>query len=237
MATTDLVFEVEGSSAELVLSSYRLVIAGYTGRDETAVREHIDELAAIGVPAPVSVPMFYELDPALATTDPVITVAGNNTSGEVEPVLIRAAGRLYLGVGSDHTDRDIERSSVADSKAACPKPIGRTLLPLSASFDWDAVAAQSEVDGRLYQSGTLQSLRIPTDVLALLEGGGSTGGDLVLFGGTISVIGGDFRPGSAWRLSLQAVGATPLQLNYRVVVDADTDADAGDQITIEEGLL
>ena len=35
----------------------RLVVAGWTGRDEAAVRHHIDELAALGVPAPSKSPL------------------------------------------------------------------------------------------------------------------------------------------------------------------------------------
>lgn len=47
----------------------RLVIAGYTGRDERAVAAHIAELAEIGVPPPRSVPAFYDIDPGLLGTD------------------------------------------------------------------------------------------------------------------------------------------------------------------------
>jgi hypothetical protein len=36
-----------------------LIVAGWTGRDEAALRHHIEELAAIGVPRPSSVPVFY----------------------------------------------------------------------------------------------------------------------------------------------------------------------------------
>jgi len=38
-----------------------LVIAGWTGRDPAAVQHHIDELAALGVPAPSTVPLFYRV--------------------------------------------------------------------------------------------------------------------------------------------------------------------------------
>ena len=36
-----------------------LVIAGWTGRDEAALRKHIEELAAIGVKPPKTTPIFY----------------------------------------------------------------------------------------------------------------------------------------------------------------------------------
>lgn len=43
--------------AELVPKT--LIVAGWTGRDEKALHHHIEELAAIGVPRPSSVPVFY----------------------------------------------------------------------------------------------------------------------------------------------------------------------------------
>src|SRR3569833_3938732 len=116
---------VRGSREQIVVAPDRLIVAGYTARDTAAVEQHIAELAAIGVPRPATVPAFYDLDAALLTTDGVVEVAGPTTSGEVEPVVIRHGGRFYLGVGSDHTARDLERTALALSQAACPKPIGR----------------------------------------------------------------------------------------------------------------
>lgn len=213
---TEITFTVAGRDEPLILSDYRVVVAGYTGRDEGSVRAHIEELAAIGIPEPDSVPAFYEMPVALATTQPDIAVPGPGSSGEVEPVLIRKDGELYWGVGSDHTDRDIERDSVPDAKAACPKPIGGAVAQLSAGFDWDSLVARTTVDGRLYQEGPLSALRIPTDVLALLPNDG--GGDLILFGGTVTVIGGEFLPGTEWSMSLTASDGQTLSLDYRVTV-------------------
>lgn len=194
-----LSFTVAGTGETIRLTDFDLVVAGYTGRDEAEVRRHIDELAAIGVPPPESVPAFYELDAALATQAVTVAVTGSNTSGEVEPVLVRAAGRLYLTVGSDHTDRDIETRSVAESKAACVKPLGSTVVAV-AEPDWDAIAAESTVDGRLYQSGALRALRVPTDVLALHTGPADR--DLVMFCGTLPLRDGKFVAGTRWTLSL-----------------------------------
>ena len=111
-------------------ASAQLVVAGYTGRDAAAVQHHIDELAAIGVPPPASVPMLYRLDRALVTSDGSHAVPSAETSGEVEPVFVRSGGRWYLGVGSDHTDRGLERDSVERSKAVCVKPVGRHVVRL-----------------------------------------------------------------------------------------------------------
>ncbi|MFI0480173.1 DUF2848 family protein [Actinomadura sp. 9N215] len=199
---------------ELRCAPEHLIVAGYTGRDATATRAHIAELAAIGVPEPATVPAFYPLDPGLLTGRPTIAVAGGNTSGEVEPVLVRHAGRHYLGVGSDHTDRDLERTDVAAAKAACPKPVGDRFVELPADDSWDGVRVECSVDGRPYQSGLLTELRTPSDLLARLAAAfGDLDGDLVVFAGTLPLLNGGFVPGRRWRLTLTA-GDTTLTCDY-----------------------
>ena len=91
-----------------------LVIAGWTGRDVVALNHHIDELKAIGVPPPSSVPLYYRAAAQLLTQADTIDVLGEDTSGEVEPVLIGTPERLWVTLGSDHTDRkaEIERAHV-----------------------------------------------------------------------------------------------------------------------------
>ncbi|WP_131738409.1 DUF2848 family protein [Actinomadura roseirufa] len=214
---------VTGSSP-LEITPARLIVAGYTGRDEEAVMAHIAELADIGVPPPPTVPAFYDLDPALLTTDPVVAVLGAATSGEVEPVIIRHGGRHFLAVGSDHTDRDLEKTDISASKAACPKPLGETVLPLPddlAAFDWDSVVATSEVDGEPYQKGALAGLRRPGDVLERLAAAlPDTDGDLVLFGGTLPLTTGHFVFGSGWRLQLRLPDGTSLTHSYKTTGSA-----------------
>jgi 2-keto-4-pentenoate hydratase/2-oxohepta-3-ene-1,7-dioic acid hydratase (catechol pathway) len=212
---TDLTFDVANSTERVTLRDYTLVIAGFTGRNQAEVQHHIDELVAIGVPAPESVPAYYPLETSLLSSAPDVEVHGANSSGEVEPVLIRHNGRLYLTVGSDHTDRDLERDSIAVSKAACPKPVGRTVVALPEGFDWDSVGAACIVDGKLYQKGTLASLRVPTDVLAEYSAAtGNTDGDLIMFGGTLPLIDGQFVAGTTWELSLELPDSVRLTHTY-----------------------
>ncbi len=185
-----------------------LLVIGYAGRNQAAVQHHIDELAAIGIAPPPRVPMVYELEPGLVTYDPVVVVAGTRTSGEVEPVLVRAAGRWYLAVGSDHTDRELEAEDIATSKAVCPKPVSATAFlldvdPAAGELDeaWDAIEIVSEIDGVAYQRGTLAALRVPSDLIAHATEGGRDG-DLVIFGGTVPLLDGTFRYGSTFTASL-----------------------------------
>ena len=95
-----------------------LVIAGWTGRDAAAVEEHIAELERVGVRRPKTAPIFYRAAASLLTTGGAIEVAGGDTSGEVEPVVVSLAEGLFVGVGSDHTDRKAEAQGVSRGKAA-----------------------------------------------------------------------------------------------------------------------
>jgi len=208
---------VLGSREQIVVAPDRLIVAGYTARDTAAVEHHIAELAAIGVPRPATVPAFYDLDAALLTTDGVVEVDGPTTSGEVEPVVIRHGGRFYLGVGSDHTDRDLERTDIALSKAACPKPIGHQVVELGSdlsSVDWDDLLADSSVDDWPYQKGSVGTLRHPAELLDRLPDDLDDGGDLVLFCGTFPLLGGDFVYGAYWRIHLEIPGGTVLTHSY-----------------------
>ena len=93
-----------------------LVIAGWTGRDEQALRRHIRELEEIGVKPPKSTPIFYRVAANLFCHADAIQVSGPDTSGEVEFVLMSAENGLLVSVGSDHTDRKAETIGVTLSK-------------------------------------------------------------------------------------------------------------------------
>ena len=204
--TKSLRFTVAGTDQDIELEGFTGMVAGYTGRDERAVQEHIDELAAIGIAPPPAVPMFYPVQAPAFTSDPSLSVDGASTSGEVEPLYIRHRGRYYLGLASDHTDRELEASDIGESKRACPKPVAREILPIEDldSFSLDSARARSWVDGVPYQDGTLDNLRTPANVVELFLANHDIGEeDFVCLGGTLPVIGGNFTYGSHWRLELE----------------------------------
>src|ERR1700761_1580332 len=99
------------------------------------------------------------MPPALLTTAPQIEVASAQSSGEVEPIVVGIDGVLYLGIGSDHTARDVEREDIATSKRACPKPVGSNVFRVG-TFDgaFDALKLESTMDGEAYQSGTFAQI-------------------------------------------------------------------------------
>ena len=91
------------------------VLCGYTGRDQAAVRKHIDELAKEGVAPPPSVPTLYPKPSWGLTQKDVIQVEGRETSGEIEFFMLSDESRIYVGVASDHTDRALERIDIRNS--------------------------------------------------------------------------------------------------------------------------
>lgn len=212
-----LTFIIEGSGETIALTEYAAVVAGYTGRDMAAVQHHIDELAAIGVAPPPEVPMFYPMEADKFDTSGIHVDGENLTSGEVEPVYIQHDGKFYIGIGSDHTDRDLEIQDIAASKRVCPKPVSREVIAVSdiATLSLDDWIARSWVDGVLYQEGTLSGLRTPQNVVELfLERSQVSDGDFVCLGGTLPLLNGKFTAGTEWRMRVDLPDGRFLEHTY-----------------------
>lgn len=189
----NITFDVTGQALPAQIS--KLVVAGWTGRDPAAIEHHIAELQALGVARPRAVPMFYLLGADLLTQSSAVEVVGSDSSGEVEFVLFSIGGTLYVGVGSDHTDRKVEAYGVTVSKQVCPKPIARGLWPLAEVLGhWDQLVLRSWVtrDGarQLYQEGNVTRMLDPRDLLERHGGAGASLSDhTAMFCGTLPVIG------------------------------------------------
>ncbi len=173
-----------------------LIIAGWTGRDVAALEAHIKELEALGVARPKSTPIFYRVAAALLTTDDEIQVMGPDSSGEVEPVVFSLEDGLWVGVGSDHTDRKAETLGVTLSKQMCAKPVGRRVWPYEeVAPHWDRLILRSYAHGpkgrRLYQEGPVSTMRPPTELIRRYTGqDGRLPPRTAMFGGTLAVHGG-----------------------------------------------
>jgi hypothetical protein len=197
---------IGAGEAQVALTS--LVIAGWTGRDLAAVQHHIDELAALGVKPPLSTPCYYTVTPELLTTAEDLAFLGGDSSGEVEFVLVSLEDGLWVGVGSDHTDRRVEAYSVSVSKQVCAKPIGPDLWRFDeVAGHWDDLVLRSYVveGGRrsLYQEGPAARMLPPLDLAAGCPH--SVAGRLppgsALFCGTLAAIGG-VRPARRFEMEL-----------------------------------
>lgn len=193
-------FHADGQNIELDFG--QLYIAGWTGRNRDAVDKHIRELAELGVTPPSRVPLFYHVSRSLLCQTDRIEVLGNETSGEVEPLLIKNAGRIWIGLGSDHTDRELEAHSVAASKQSCAKPVAREL--------WCYESVQDHLDSLIlrcairedsqwvqYQEGTLANIRPLSE---LVSASGLEDGTAMLCG-TLAAI-GPVRPATEYKMEL-----------------------------------
>ncbi len=163
---------LSGESIKVTLEWDGCVAAGYTGRDRESVLAHIEELKQLGVKPPQKVPATYWIDPLRVTTSSKLYVVGDYTSGEVEFFIASdKSGELFVTVGSDHTDRELERISVSKAKQICTKVIASCCWKLSDIKDhWDELILKMEVKSKdkeetiLYQEGSL-SLLLPPDEL------------------------------------------------------------------------
>ncbi len=199
------------------LNIKQLIVAGWTGRNRAAVDHHIDELAAIGIAPPSDVPLYYRVSANLVSQDDLVQVVGNTSSGEVEPLIIRSGKQFWLGLASDHTDRQLEAHSVAASKQACVKPVGATV------WEFDEVAEHldqlvlqcliKEDDAWVaYQEGTLANIQ----PLQQLIDAAQMPVNSAMLCGTLGAIGG-VRPATHYRMSLtDPVLKRQIQMEYRV---------------------
>ncbi|MFZ5734681.1 MAG: DUF2848 domain-containing protein [Pseudomonadota bacterium] len=196
MTATDLFFSCihQGGFEQRTAILEQLVIAGWTGRDQKAVMAHIEELHRIGVPPPRKTPIIYRVAATLLTQAETIQVAGRDSSGEVEAVFVSFEDGLWVGLGSDHTDRKLEAHGITLSKQVCAKPIGTTLWRYNELHEhWDRLQLRSfaTIDGRrrLYQEGVAAHMRSPDDLFALYSGQPRLPFGEVMYGGTLAVHG------------------------------------------------
>lgn len=202
MTATPMPFDLDGAACPVDVR--HLVVAGWAGRDRGAVDHHIAELAELGVPAPSEVPLYYRVGADRLTLAPAIQVVGAGTSGEAEAVVISGADDIYVGVGSDHTDRDAEAHSVALAKQACPKPMSAEVWRLGdVEAHWDELKlrAHAWIDGErvLYQDGGLAEIRPIRD---LIDGFGGLAAGTAMFCGTIPTLHG-LKPAARFEVSLE----------------------------------
>jgi hypothetical protein len=194
----------DGRTDQITMTPEALIVAGWTGRDEAALNHHIEELAAIGVPRPSSVPVFYRNAATNVVQTDRLEVLGPDTSGEVEPVIVALDDGLWVGLGSDHTDRKAETMGIALSKQLCGKVMGPALWGFDdIKAHWDEIIIRSYAmigaARMLYQEGPLAAMRHPDDLIARY--GGALAPNTIMFCGTLGAKGG-IRPASRFEMEL-----------------------------------
>ena len=199
-----------------------LVVAGWTGKNVAALEAHIRELEALGVKRPKSVPIFYRVAASLLTSADAIEVMGDKSSWEVEFVLYAIEDGLWVGVGSDHTDRKAETIGVTLSKQLCAKPVGARIWRYEdVKPHWEQLTLRSFVRlgkrRRLYQEGPVSTMRSPEELIRLYTGKSRLKPGTAMFGGTLAVHGG-IAPADAFEMELEdPVLRRKLTHAYRII--------------------
>jgi hypothetical protein len=200
----------------------RMYNFGSATRDPDVAVPHQQEVALAGVHIALSVPAprIYPIATHALTTAEEVMVHVPETSGEVEIVLVQT-DRLYVGVGSDHTDRALERTSILWSKQACPNVLAPVLWPWDEVKDrWDSCVLRSWVDGKLYQDVPVSAFLSPPDMLRILHDRvrDVPKRDFVLFGGTFVSVDKHLGYGKRWEFELDdPVGGRKIRHGYDVI--------------------
>lgn len=169
-----------------------IVNAGYTGRDQKAVQKHIDELKEIGVPAPDKIPVYFVKSPNLMTTDDGFYAVDKENTGEVEYILLIAENGIYVGVGSDHTDRELEKTNIPKGKQMCPNFISKDVWKYDdVKEHWDDLELRAWIYGEnkvLFQETTLKSFMSPEELMERIKKlcGGKLDVGTVIYSGTVA---------------------------------------------------
>jgi 2-keto-4-pentenoate hydratase/2-oxohepta-3-ene-1,7-dioic acid hydratase in catechol pathway len=137
-----------------------------------------------------------------------IEVVGTHSGGEVEFVLLQHDGRMWVGTGSDHTDRQVEAYGVTVSKQMCDKPVA----PVFWAFEevaphWDQLRLRAHVvengERKVYQEGPVTAMLAPLDLIYRhLKTAGPLPESTLMFCGTLAARGG-VRPTERFEFEIE----------------------------------
>lgn len=221
MSTITFTLHKGGEAVELPIQYDQLFAIGYAGRNMEKTMEHIRELEEqLGVPAPKKIPTIFQMSNQNLTQDHDLYFVGGDTCGEVEYIIITDGEKIYIGLGSDHTDRKLESASVPKAKQVALKPIARDVWDFEDMKDhWDSIILRSyqTVDGKEvpYQDGTLADI-LPVDFL--MNEMKTRIGEVshsVIYSGTVPLMNG-FKYGSNFRCEM-----VDEVLNRKIAFDYD----------------
>ena len=142
--------------------------ARYASRDLKATRRELDEILARDrrlTMATHTNPSIFRIGRYLLTQSFEFEVQGPLTGGEAEVVAIRLGDQLYITVGSDQCDRELDPLFPDKPKQMCPHPIATVAWPYDEVRDhWDSLRISSRV-----VSGTYTIPLQDSDLAALVD--------------------------------------------------------------------
>ncbi len=203
----DLILNIEGEG-KLNFNLKAIINAGRTIKNPAELVSHVEELRKLGLNVDNEVPLFYpKIVDRIITGDKMQVLPNSKTQGEVEYVLI-FDDDIFIGVGSDHTDRDLEKSDVCLSKQIYPNVLAPKLWRYSDVKDhWDDIIMRSWVkqDSKLilYQEDYLNTLIHPENLIKKfrsnfvkdLKG-------IIMFCGTLPLLKKDLKFGTYFEMEL-----------------------------------
>lgn len=200
----DLVSASGIKRADLALS--RVFNLGSATRNPETARAHQEEVKHIGITIAFDVPAprIYPMSSQVISTADEVTVQTDRSSGEVEIVLYMG-DELYVGVGSDHTDRALEKVSIVWSKQACANVLAPVLWRFAdIAAHWDECRMTSHVGGQLYQDCSVAAFLRPEDMLRILSERTVSlpKRDFMVFCGTIASLDKTMGFGADWSFSM-----------------------------------
>ena len=204
----ELIIEGDGST-KLTFEVQKLVNAGRSSRDTASVRKHMEELRKTGITIPDEFPIFYPKTPERVITATRFGILPDSkTSGEVEFVLLIDNSNVYVTVGSDHTDRELQKTNLVAAKQI----YYNVLAPKVWRYEdvkehWDDLIMRSWVgqngQRQLYQEGKLVEMMRPERLMEEVKS--RVTGDLngmIIFSGTLPTISGELCYSSQFEMEL-----------------------------------
>ncbi|AQT46555.1 MULTISPECIES: DUF2848 family protein [Bartonella] len=202
--------------------------AGYAGCNSEEVRHHIEELAALGVPAPKTFPTLYPLGSHVVSQEHLYQAPHDKTSGEAEWALYigNNENEHLLMAACDHTDRALEAHGVAWSKQSAPDFIGDLAWRYSEvknSFSDFTLKAwvKDNQEEQLIQDGNAGLLISPSEWLKKLEEAGLARPGTLLMSGTIPMKKSVNQFSHHWRVELADHKGNISRVSYEIERLAD----------------
>jgi len=170
----------------------------------------MEELRKSGINVGHEFPIFWPKTPDRVTTSSRFEVLPKTvSSGEVEFALLVDKGTIYVGIGSDHTDRGIQKTDLVAAKEIYYNVLAsKVWLYEEVKEYWDELVMRSWVkeDGKreLYQEGKLVEILKPETILEevkLCVGNNLNG--LVVFSGTFPTLSGKLSYSSYFEVELR----------------------------------
>lgn len=214
----DLIIEGDGKK-KLAFDVRKMINGGLSSRNQEAAQKHLDEIRREGINIKVGkTPIFFPKLPDRITTSNIVEVlVGSRTCGEAEPVLLFDKDNMYVAVGSDHSDRELEKHDLVVSKQMCPNVISKKVWRYEdIKGHWDDIILRGwvvEADGKrqLYQEGKLGAFMTVEDFLnKTIEHVEEDLTGMVIFVGTVPTLGGKliYTPGFEAELVDEHTGRT-----------------------------